>query len=72
MKRPVGGSPAGEGRGTEIPSPAGGHVPCVVCLHVIRIEEYRTARCWVDPDGISCAAHAPCLIRLGEPEVGLR
>lgn len=49
-----------------------GHIPCVICLQTIRIEEYRTARCWTDPDGQTCAAHASCLIRVGEKDLGLR
>lgn len=53
------------------PSPAG-HIPCVICLDLIRIEEYRSARCWTDPNGITCAAHSHCLIRVGEREIGLR
>lgn len=49
-----------------------GHIPCVICLDLIRLEEYRSARCWTDPNGITCAAHAACLIRVGEREIGLR
>lgn len=48
-----------------------GHIPCVICLDHIHLEEYRTARCWTDPNGITCAAHAPCLTRLGETELQL-
>lgn len=49
-----------------------GHIICCICLHVIHLEEYRTARCWTDPAGETCAAHAGCLVRVGEKEIGLR
>ena len=49
-----------------------GHIPCCICLAAISLDDYRTARCWTDPRGITCAAHAACLIRLGEQEIGLR
>lgn len=49
-----------------------GHIPCAVCTEPISLDEYYTARCWVDPAGIPCAAHAPCLLRVGEREIGLR
>lgn len=48
-----------------------GHIPCCICLDHIRIEEYRTARCWTDPLGVTCAAHASCLVRVGEKDLGL-
>lgn len=48
-----------------------GHIPCVICLHHIRLEEYRSARCWTDPDGQTCAAHAECLVRIGERDLEL-
>lgn len=51
--------------------PRAGHIPCVICLETIELDQYRTARCWTDPHGISCAAHALCLIRVGEQEIGL-
>lgn len=47
------------------------YIPCVICLDIIRIEEYRTARCWTDPLGTTCAAHAACLIRVGEKDLNL-
>jgi hypothetical protein len=62
--------PAGEGRGRNIPPPAG-HIPCCICLAPIPLDEYRTARCWADPAGITCAAHAACLIGVGERDLGL-
>lgn len=70
MKPPVGG-PGQEGRGTGVPS-SPGHVRCCICTDLILLSEYRTARCWTDPNGITCAAHALCLIRVGEREIGLR
>ena len=48
-----------------------GHIVCCICLDHIRIEEYRTARCWTDPNGITCAAHSACLIRVGEQDLDL-
>lgn len=48
-----------------------GHIPCVICLGLIRHEEYRTARCWTDPHGVTCAAHQACLTRLGETDLQL-
>jgi hypothetical protein len=53
-------------------SGAAGHIPCCICLDHIRLEEYRTARCWTDPDGTTVAAHAACLVRVGETDLGLR
>jgi hypothetical protein len=49
-----------------------GWIPCCICLDHIRLEEYRTARCWTDPDGTTVAAHAACLVRIGETDLGLR
>lgn len=49
-----------------------GHIPCVICTHTIALEQYRDARCWTDPNGITCAAHAACLLAVGEQEIGLR
>lgn len=49
-----------------------GHIQCVICLDTIHLEDYRTARCWTDPTGITCAAHALCLIRVGETDPDLR
>lgn len=52
--------------------PRAPHIQCCICLDLIPLTEYRTARCWVDPKGETCAAHAACLIRVGETEIGLR
>lgn len=48
-----------------------GHIICCICIDHIRLDEYRTARCWTDPNGITCAAHRHCLIRLGERDLEL-
>lgn len=48
-----------------------GHIECCICTHPILLNEYRTARCWTDPQGITVAAHHPCLIRIGEAELNL-
>jgi hypothetical protein len=53
------------------PAPRPGHIPCVVCRHTIGLDQYRQARCWTDPHGITCAAHAACLQALGETDLGL-
>ncbi len=50
----------------------GGYIPCAVCTEPINRDEYRQARCWTDPDGITVAAHQECLIRLGETDLELR
>jgi hypothetical protein len=63
--------PAGEGRRTEHPSSAG-YIPCVICLEPISLDQYATARCWTDPHGETCAAHALCLIAVGERDLRLR
>jgi len=55
----------------EPPVPRPGHIPCVICLDTIYLDEYKQARCWTDPRGITCAAHADCLRRLGETDLGL-
>lgn len=52
--------------------PRAGHIPCVICTDLIAPDQYATARVWVDPNGISCCAHAGCLVALGEKEIGLR
>lgn len=62
--------PVGEGRGTEAPSPTG-HIVCCLCLFPIALEQYRTARCWTDPEGVTVAAHAGCLTWIGEHELSL-
>lgn len=48
------------------------HIPCCICTRPIHLDQYATARCWTDPDGITCAAHALCLVAVGEKEIGLR
>jgi hypothetical protein len=65
---PEGGhSPA---RGTAR-APALGHIQCAICAGLIGLDQYRQARCWTDPEGITVAAHATCLIRVGERDLGL-
>lgn len=64
-----GRNPAGEGRGTETPSPA--WIPCAICTDLIGLDQYQSARCWTDPHGITVAAHHHCLIALGETELDL-
>jgi hypothetical protein len=54
-----------------IPDPSAGHIPCAICTHPIYLDEYRTARCWTDPNSITVAAHASCLVRVGESELDL-
>lgn len=49
----------------------GHHITCVICADTIYLDEYRSARCWTDPTGITCAAHAGCLRRLGENDLHL-
>lgn len=61
--------PAGEEPRTP-PSP--GHIECCICTSIIPANQYATARVWSDPHGVSCCAHAICLIRVGEKEIGLR
>jgi hypothetical protein len=51
--------------------PGAGHIACVICMCPIRLDQYRTARCWTDPRGTTCAAHNSCLIRIGERDLGL-
>ncbi len=63
------GRPAREGPHN---SPRAGHIVCCICTSLIPLHEYRTARCWIDPEGETCAAHAACLIAVGEKEIGLR
>jgi hypothetical protein len=69
--------PGGEGtpaRGSDAPTAGSwaGWIPCVICEHTISLDQHRTARCWTDPNGVTCAAHAACLIRVGERDLGLR
>jgi hypothetical protein len=68
-------SPGGAGNpardGTHEPSRAAGHIPCTICTHPISLDEYHTARCWTDPQANTVAAHAACLIRIGEHELSL-
>lgn len=64
----------GEGRPARNVSHAAfraGHIQCCICIGTIRLDQYRTARCWVDPHGTTVAAHAACLIRVGERDLGL-
>lgn len=51
--------------------PGAGHIPCVICTDTIGQAEYRTARVWTDPAGITCAAHHSCLVRVGEADLDL-
>lgn len=44
---------------------------CCICTRPIALNDYRTARCWTDPHGETCAAHATCLINVGEAELHL-
>ena len=48
------------------------HIVCCICTQPIPLDQYRIARCWTDPNGQTCAAHARCLIRIGEQDLGLR
>jgi hypothetical protein len=64
----------GEGRAVpgSNPAPSGaGHIHCAICTGPISLDQYRTARCWADPDGITVAAHADCLVRVGEQDLRL-
>lgn len=42
---------------------------CEVCAEPFVRADFPTLVAWVDPDGMQCAAHWPCLIRLGETVV---
>jgi hypothetical protein len=66
---PGGGNRSGPGYGN-LPGPD--HIICAICADPIRLDQYRQARCWTDPDGTTVAAHAPCLIRIGEEDLDLR
>lgn len=48
-----------------------GHIQCCFCTDTIAYDEYRQARCWTDPAGITVAAHVGCLTRLGEHDLRL-
>jgi hypothetical protein len=48
-----------------------GWIPCAICTDPIHPHEYRSARCWTDPTAITVAAHAACLVRIGEHELSL-
>ncbi len=63
------GGPAWVGTGE--PTRAAGHIVCVICIGIIELDDYRSARCWTDPGGITCAAHAGCLVRVGEADLDL-
>jgi hypothetical protein len=64
------GTPAPDGRSAPAPSGAG-WIPCALCLLPIHLDQYRTARCWTDPEGVTVAAHAACLLWVGETELRL-
>lgn len=66
------GGVARPARGGPYDSSRAGHIPCCICTATIALDEYRTARCWTDPNGITVAAHALCLLAVGEKEIGLR
>jgi hypothetical protein len=70
MTRGGEGRPARDDR--ELPPSRAGHIPCCICTGPIPLDEYAMARCWTDPHGVTCAAHATCLVSLGEQEIGLR
>lgn len=56
-----GRNPAGEGSGTENPSPAG-HIHCAACGELITRDQYPSSSCWNGPlDGGTVAAHNACL-----------
>lgn len=67
---------AEEPQGPGVPQPPGpcrpGYIPCAVCTEPINYDEYRSARVWTDPDGLTVAAHQECLVRLGETDLELR
>ena len=68
---PVGGEgwPA---RDYDIPAESrAGWIPCAICTRAIPLDQYRTARCWTDPEGVTVAAHAACLVSIGEHELDL-
>lgn len=46
-------------------------IPCTICSDFISSDQYRSARCWTDPGGITVAAHQECLARVGEYELRL-
>lgn len=54
----------------ESPSPTG-HIECVICTDVIALDQYYTARCWTDPEGVTVAAHHACLTWIGEYDLHL-
>lgn len=66
----LGGRSAPAGEEPNAPSPTG-HIQCCICTNTIALDEYRTARCWADPTAITVAAHAHCLVRIGEHELSL-
>lgn len=69
-------TPAGE-QGTPRPGraprsvPGAGYIECCICNRPIPRDQYSTGRCWTDPNGITCAAHAACLLRVGEQDLRL-
>jgi hypothetical protein len=69
---PLAGGEGNPARDGAHPSPPrAGHIRCVICTDTIALDNYRSARCWTDPGGHTCAAHAACLIRVGEPDMQL-
>ncbi len=71
-RAPRAGGKGGPARvGTGKPTRAEGHIPCVICTGTIELDDYLSARCWTDPVGITCAAHAACLVRVGEYDLDL-
>jgi hypothetical protein len=63
----------GEGRPAREHGPSrAGHIACCICLAPIPLDQYATARCWTDPNGETCAAHASCLLSVGEWDLGIR
>lgn len=67
---------AAGGEGTPAPGlshdgPEAGHIPCAICTGHITLDQYRSARCWTDPHGITVAAHHACLVRVGETDLDL-
>jgi hypothetical protein len=64
----------GEGRSArDVPhaTSRAGHIPCVICTGLIGLDQYQSACCWTDPNGVSCAAHGACLVWVGERDLGL-
>lgn len=45
---------------------------CAVCAQPLTRWDRQFAMVWMDPNSQSCIAHAACLKRLGETDLGLR